>query len=63
MNQFSSAAQFPSGIRRRLSLTFASFIAIVLVVGGISLGLAVRIHTTNNIVDRENTHIVIIGQV
>jgi nitrate/nitrite-specific signal transduction histidine kinase len=63
MNQLSLPMRFPTQINRRLRLAFASFIAIVLIVGGISLTLAVRIHRTNRIVDQENAHIQSIGSI
>ncbi len=63
MNPLSSPVRFPSKISRRFTLALASFVAIVFVVGGISLTLAARIHRSNHIVDQENAHIQAIGYV
>ncbi|HSD52134.1 MAG TPA: hypothetical protein VLG48_12075, partial [Candidatus Methylomirabilis sp.] len=55
--------QFPSRIGRRLSVALAAIIASVLLIGGISLVLALRIFQINMEVDRENTHILVTDQI
>lgn len=55
--------QFPSRISRRLSVALSAIIVTVLLVGGISLVLALRIFRINEAVDRENTHIQITDQI
>ena len=48
--------QFPARISRRLSLALSVVIITVLLVGGISLALAMRISHINDAVDQENAH-------
>jgi nitrate/nitrite-specific signal transduction histidine kinase len=55
--------EFPSRISRRLSLALGAIIATVLLVGGISLVLALRIFQINMAVDRENAHIQVTDQI
>jgi nitrate/nitrite-specific signal transduction histidine kinase len=55
--------EFPSRISRRLSVALGAIIATVLLVGGISLVLALRIFQINMEVDRENTHIQVTDQI
>ncbi|HEX9897772.1 MAG TPA: HAMP domain-containing protein [Candidatus Methylomirabilis sp.] len=55
--------EFPSRISRRLSVALGAIIATVLLVGGISLVLALRIFQINMEVDRENTHILVTDQI
>ena len=55
--------QFPSRISRRLSVALSAIIVTVLLVGGVSLVLALRIFRINEAVDRENTHIQITDQI
>src|SRR5574341_1452117 len=55
--------EFPSRISRRLSVALGAIIATVLLVGGISLGLALRIFQINMEVDRENSHIQVTDQI
>jgi len=55
--------EFPSRISRRLSVALGAIIATVLLVGGISLVLALRIFQINMQVDRENTHILVTDQI
>lgn len=63
MDQPLHPAQFPARISRRLSLALTAIIATVLLVGGISLALAVRIYQINQTVDRENLHILVTDQI
>ena len=63
MDQPPQPVQFPGRISRRLSLALTAIIAMVLLVGGISLALAVRIFRINEAVDRENSHIQITDQI
>jgi two-component system nitrate/nitrite sensor histidine kinase NarX len=56
-------AEFPVRISRRLSLALTVIIATVLLVGGISLAIAVRISRINEAIDRENGHIQITDQI
>ncbi len=63
MDSSSYSPQFPARISRRLSLALSVIIAAVLLVGGISLVLAVRIFRINEAVDRENSHIQITDQI
>jgi len=56
-------SQFPSRISRRLSVALSAIIVTVLLVGGVSLVLALRIFRINEAVDRENTHIRVTDQV
>ena len=63
MDQPPQPVQFPGRISRRLSLALTAIIAMVLLVGGISLALAIRIFRINEAVDRENTHIQITDQI
>jgi nitrate/nitrite-specific signal transduction histidine kinase len=55
--------EFPSRISRRLSVALGAIIATVLLVGGISLVLALRIFQINMEVDRENSHIQVTDQI
>ncbi|MEK7204465.1 MAG: hypothetical protein AAB254_03060, partial [candidate division NC10 bacterium] len=55
--------EFPSRISRRLSVALGAIIATVLLVGGISLVLALRIYRINEAVDLENTHIQVTDQI
>ncbi len=55
--------EFPSRISRRLSVALGVIIATVLLVGGISLVLALRIFRINEEVNRENTHIQVTDQI
>jgi len=55
--------EFPSRISRRLSVALGAIIATVLLVGGISLVLALRIFQVNMEVDRENSHIQVTDQI
>jgi signal transduction histidine kinase len=55
--------EFPSRIGRRLSVALAAIIVTVLLVGGISLVLALRIFQVNTEVDRENLHILVTEQI
>jgi nitrate/nitrite-specific signal transduction histidine kinase len=54
---------FPARISRRLSLALTAIIVMVLLVGGISLALAIRISRINEAIDRENSHIQITDQI
>ncbi len=63
MDQPPQPVQFPGRISRRLSLALTAIIAMVLLVGGISLALAIRISRINEAVDRENSHIQITDQI
>ncbi|MBI2563938.1 MAG: GAF domain-containing protein [candidate division NC10 bacterium] len=63
MEQPPQPVQFPGRISRRLSLALTAIIAMVLLVGGISLALAIRISRINDAVDRENAHIQITDQI
>ncbi len=56
-------AQFPVRISRRLSLALTLIIATVLLVGGISITLAMRIFRINEAVDQQNAHIQITDQI
>src|SRR5512143_3429011 len=47
----------PASLARTISLACAGIIASVLIVGGISLSLALQIHRINDAVDREYEHI------
>ncbi len=63
MDPSPSPTQFPTRISRRLSLALSVIIATVLLVGGISLVLAVRIFRINEAVDQQNAHIRITDQI
>ncbi|MBI4573993.1 MAG: HAMP domain-containing protein [candidate division NC10 bacterium] len=63
MNRPPPPAHFPARISRRLSLALSVIIATVLLVGGISLVLAVRIFRINEAVDQQNAHIRITDQI
>jgi two-component system nitrate/nitrite sensor histidine kinase NarX len=55
--------KFPSRISRRLSVALSAIIVTVLLVGGVSLVLALRIFRINEEVDRENSHIQVTDQI
>jgi nitrate/nitrite-specific signal transduction histidine kinase len=55
--------KFPARISRRLSLALSAIIATVLLVGGISLTLAIRIYHNNQAVDQQNAHIQVTDQI
>ncbi len=55
--------QFPARISRRLSLALTVIIVTVLLVGGISITLAMRIFRINESVDQQNAHIHITDQI
>jgi len=63
MDRSPSPTRFPARISRRLSVALTVIIATVLLVGGISLALAVRIYRFNEAVDQQNAHIQITDQI
>ncbi|MBI4537521.1 MAG: HAMP domain-containing protein [candidate division NC10 bacterium] len=56
-------SHFPARINLRLSLALSVIVATVLLVGGISLVLAVRISRMNEAVDQQNAHIRVTDQI
>lgn len=54
---------FPVRISRRLSLALAGIILTVLLVGGVSLGLAIRIYRINHKANQEHAHVLVIDQI
>ena len=62
MNPLAIEESFPSRIERTLALAAGVVVVAVLLVGGTSLALAVRIYLNNDAVAQEYDHILRLGQ-